>query len=114
MKHTESVSIRRLAANSILLIVVASGAAGFGLNPQQVRSESWMYNRSYYSHQLPPEVAARYPRPQSRSAYRVPELATTPGFALRGARRWNYVRLYSGNSYDTTIFRSDTFNVVPP
>lgn len=114
MKNSVSAGIRKFAVRSILLVAVASGTAGFSLNTQTVQAENWMFNRSYYSHQLPPEVAARYPRPQSRSAYRVPELATTPGFALRGARRWNYVRLYAGNSYDTTILRSDTFNVVPP
>lgn len=114
MKYSASGGIRKRIAKSILLTAVACGAAGFSLSSQQVQAENWMYNRSYYSHQLPPEVAARYPRPQSRSAYRVPELATTPGFAIRGARRWNYVRLYAGNSYDTTILRSDTFNVVPP
>jgi len=113
MRHATLSGIRKIVPKAVVLAVIV-GASTLASSGQPVQAENWMYNRSYYSHQLPPEVAANYPRPQSRSAYRVPELATTPGFALRGARRWNYVRLYSGNSYDTTILRSDTFNVVPP
>ncbi|QDT44382.1 hypothetical protein Pan241w_44910 [Gimesia alba] len=113
MKVNQSTKIRRLVTRSLFLSLL-TGTVGLGFGISRAEAESWMFNRSYYSHQLPPEVAARYPRPQSRSAYRLPQLATTPGFALKGARRWNYVRLYNGNSYDTTILRSDTFDVVSP
>lgn len=111
MKKKPSTKIKRVIAPS-LCFTLLTGFLCFGSS--RAEAEGWMYNRSYYSHQMPPEVAARYPRPESRSAYRLPQLATTPGFALKGARRWNYVRLYNGNSYDTTILRSDTFDVVSP
>ena len=113
MKLNFSSKIRRCVAKCVLLLILP-GAVSFSLGNQQAEAESWMFNRSYYSHQLPPEVAERYPRPQSRSAYRLPELATTPGFAIKGARRWNYVRMFNGNGFDTTILRSDTFDVVSP
>lgn len=98
----------------IVMLAIVTGSVGFSFGNPQANAANWAFNRSYYSHELPPEVAARYPRPQSRSAYRLPQLATTPGFALKGARRWNYVRMYNGNSYDTTIYRSDSFDVVSP
>ncbi|QDV52522.1 hypothetical protein [Gimesia fumaroli] len=113
MKVNRSIKVRRLVTRSIFLSLL-TGTIGLGFGSSRAEAENWMFNRSYYSHQLPPEVAARYPRPESRSAYRLPQLATTPGFALKGARRWNYVRLYNGSSYDTTILRSDTFDVVSP
>ncbi len=113
MKLNQSAKNRKLVAKYVILAML-TGTAGLSFGNQRAEAESWAFSRSYYSHELPPEVAARYPRPQSRSAYRVPELATTPGFAVRGSRRFNYVRLYSGNSYDTTILRSDSFNVVSP
>ena len=113
MYVNQSTKIRRLVTRSIFLSLL-TGIAGLGFGTTRAEADNWMFNRSYYSHQLPPEIAAQYPRPQSRSAYRLPELATTPGFALKGARRWNYVRLYNGNSYDNTILRSDSFDVVSP
>ncbi|MEQ8638616.1 hypothetical protein [Gimesia maris] len=113
MKFQHSAKIGK-STTRLLMLGILTATLSIGSGTQSAEAENWTFGRSYYSHELPPEVAARYPRPESRSAYRTPELATTPGFALRGARRWNYVRLYSGNSYDTTIYRSDTFNVVAP
>ncbi|WP_339727304.1 hypothetical protein [uncultured Gimesia sp.] len=113
MKVNRLTKVRRLVTRSIFLSLL-TGTVGLGFGGYRAEAESWMFNRSYYSHELPPEVAARYPRPESRSAYRLPQLATTPGFALKGARRWNYVRMYNGSGYDTTILRSDTFDVVSP
>lgn len=113
MKIKRTANIKTTVTKSVLLVIF-TGALSFGFGNTRAEAEGWMFNRSYYSHDLPPEVAARYPRPESRSAYRLPQLATTPGFALKGARRWNYVRMFNGNSYDTTILRSDTFDVVSP
>ena len=113
MKINRSGNIKRLVAKVFFLAMLA-GLAGLSFGNSRAEAESWMFSRSYYSHELPPEVAARYPRPESRSVYRLPQLATTPGFALKGARRWNYVRMFNGNSYDTTILRSDTFDIVSP
>ena len=67
-----------------------------------------MFRRSYYSHELPPSVAARYPRPRSRSAYRIP-YARGAGFAVRGGYRLNRIYLQSGNSTDTTYIYENWF-----
>lgn len=113
MKVFRSEEIRRYVTK-LLFLVMLTGGISLSFDHQRAEAENWMFRRSYYSHELPPEVAERYPRPESRSAYRIPELATTPGFALKGARRWNYVRMFNGNSYDYTLLRSDTFDVVSP
>ncbi len=113
MKVIQSDEIRS-HFTKLLFLVLVTGSINLSFVCQRAEAENWMFKRSYYSHELPPEVAERYPRPESRSAYRLPELATTPGFALKGARRWNYVRMFNGNSYDYTILRSDTFDVVSP
>lgn len=111
LKRTANI---KTTVTKLVMLAILTGSLSFGFGNTRAEAEGWMFNRSYYSHDLPPEVAARYPRPESRSAYRLPQLATTPGFALKGARRWNYVRMFNGNSYDTTILRSDTFDVVSP
>lgn len=95
----------RVAASVIAgaaLIVLAADAPA--------HAAGWMFEPSYYSHALPPEVAAVYPQPESRSAYRRPWAATQPGAAIRGAWRYNRVQLRSGNSLDTLIIREDWFN----
>jgi len=72
------------------------------------QAADWMFQRSYFSHELPPSIAARYPRPSSRSAYRIP-YARGNGFAVRGGYRFNRIYLQSGNSTDTTYIREDWF-----
>jgi hypothetical protein len=113
MNVNRSGNNKRLVAK-VFLLAMLTGLAGLSFGSSCAEAEGWMFSRSYYSHQLPPEVAERYPRPESRSTYRLPQLATTPGFTLKGARRWNYIRMFNGNSYETTILRSDTFDVVSP
>ena len=93
------------------LTVLAIGVlAGWAILPAPVQAEDWMFNRSYYSHHVPAEIAAQYPRPESRSAYRKPYVGTQPGFAVRGGYRTRVMRMQSGNSYDTTIFREGWFD----
>ncbi len=113
MNVNQSADIKR-SVIKLMMLAIVTGSVSLGFGNPQADAADWAFSRSYYSHDLPPEVAARYPRPQSRSAYRLPQLATTPGFALKGVRRWNYVRMFNGNSFDTTILRSDTFDVVSP
>jgi len=71
--------------------------------PETIDASDWMFRRSYYSHQLPPDVAATSPKPESRSAYR--RAVVPPGIAVRGGYRWNRIFLRSGQSTDTTIIR---------
>jgi len=87
---------------AICLTFVALSAA----TPMQ--AEDWMFRRSYFSHELPPSIAARYPRPASRSAYRIP-YARGDGFAVRGGYRINRIYLQSGNSTDTTYIYENWF-----
>ncbi|MEX0717687.1 MAG: hypothetical protein WD066_13925 [Planctomycetaceae bacterium] len=82
-------------------------------NLPTAEAAGWMFEPSYYSHELPPEVAAEHPRPVSRSAYRRAWAATQPGAAIRGAWRFNRVQMRSGNSVDTLIIREDWFNERP-
>lgn len=83
------------------------------LQTSRLSAGDWMFQRSYYSHDIPPELESRYPRPISRSAYRRAVLPLTPGFAVRHAHRYNRVYLRSGNSSDVTILRDDWFQVRP-
>jgi hypothetical protein len=104
LEHTTS---RRLS-----LLGVAVWLALLTL-PVAASAEDWMFRRSYFSHALPPEVAAQYPRPESRSAYRPAVVSYGPGFAIRGGTRINRIFMRSGQSTDLTIIRQDWFDVRP-
>ncbi len=80
---------------------------GMLISTNSASAAEWMFERSYFSHALPPEVQAQYPVPESRSAYRQAARGTTPGFAMRGVQRWKWTTMRSGNSYDTTLYRSN-------
>jgi len=73
----------------------------------------WMFRRSYYSHKVPPELEATYPRPTSRSAYRRPYIRRNAGFSVRGGYRYNRIFLRSGTSTDLTVIREDWFEHRP-
>ena len=80
---------------------------------ERCRSSDWVFRRSYFSHDVPPELAAAYPTPVSYSAYRPAIVSPYPGFAINGVRRFNRVLIQSGNSLDYTIQRSDSFRIQP-
>ncbi|VAX41169.1 hypothetical protein MNBD_PLANCTO02-726 [hydrothermal vent metagenome] len=80
---------------------------GMLVGENSVSAAEWMFERSYFSHALPPEVQAQYPQPVSRSAYRQAARGTTPGFAVRGVSRWKWTTMRSGQSTDTTLYRQD-------
>lgn len=90
-------------------VIAAAGAC----SPSPASAEDWMFARSYFSHALPEGVVDDLPVPQSRSAYRRPYVGNRPGFSIRGGYRFNRVQLRSGNSFDTTVLRSDWFEVYP-
>ena len=80
---------------------------------ERCNSSDWVFRRSYFSHDVPPELAAAYPTPVSYSAYRPAIVSPYPGFAINGVRRFNRVLIQSGNSLDYTILRSDSFRIQP-
>ena len=98
--------ISLLAGGLCLFVLTAVQAA-------EVRADHWMFRRSYYSHAVPPEIEAHYPRPTSRSAYRRALVGTSPGFAIRGGYRYNHIVLSSGRSTDVTVIREEWFNWRP-
>ena len=76
-------------------------------------ADGWMFRRSYFSHELPREVAETLPRPESRSAYRPAVVNYGPGFAIRGGYRINRIFIRSGQSTDLTVIRQDWFDIRP-
>jgi len=78
-----------------------------------VQADGWMFRRSYDSHDVPPEVADSFPRPESRSAYRPARVSYGPGFAIRGGYRINRIFMRSGQSTDLTVIRQDWFDIRP-
>jgi hypothetical protein len=72
-----------------------------------------MFRRSYFSHEVPPDLAKTMPRPTSRSAYRRAMIHTSPGFAIRGGYRFNTIIMRSGNSTDVTVTRENWYNIRP-
>lgn len=99
-----SARLRRLAGLTLLLLPFI---------PETSHAADWMYRRSYYSHQLPPEAQAYYPQPEMRSALRRPFVGMTPGFAARGGYRINRILLRSGNSTDLTVIYNDWYQLQP-
>jgi hypothetical protein len=102
-------SITRLAAT--LVVVVAMGEST--IRSASADDRGWTFRRSYFSHVMPPEIQARYPVPESRSAYRRPLVNLSPGFGVRGSYRYNPIEIYDGRSMDVEIYRSFWFQTDP-
>jgi hypothetical protein len=98
-------SARTLTALSALTFAAAT--------PAPADAADWVFQRSYFSHAIPPELADRSPVPISYSAYRPAIVSPYPGFAINGVRRFNRVLIQNGNSLDYTILRSDQFRLQP-
>ena len=99
-------SIPRLAAALCGLACLLAAAA-------PAEAGDWMFRRSYYTHDLPPEVARHYPQPQSRSAYRPAIAGNTPGLSIRGGYRFNRIFLSGPAATDITIYREDWYELEP-
>ncbi len=100
--------LTRLAVTLAIALI-----AGLVANSSASADESWMYRRSYFSHVLPPQIQARYPVPESRSAYRRPYVNLSPGFGVRGSYRYNPIQIYDGQSTDVEIYRQFWFQTEP-
>ena len=72
-------------------------------SPAEVNAENWVFHRSYFSHQLSPEMAATAPMPVNRSAYRIPTKPYNTGGTVRWSWRSNRINLSSGSSHDTQV-----------
>jgi hypothetical protein len=86
-----------------VVVLVAAGLSAFAVRPAAADDTGWVFRRSYFSHVLPPQVQARYPVPESRSAYRLPLVDVYPGFSVQGVQRYNTILMDQGN--DVTIYR---------
>jgi hypothetical protein len=95
-------------------LLVTAGLSAFSASPALGGDDSWVFRRSYFSHVLPPQIQARYPVPESRSAYRLPLVDTYPGVSVQGVQRYNTIILgYGPNGSDTTIYRQFWLQVKP-
>jgi len=102
-------SMARLTA----ALAVVIGICEFATNRALADDQGWMFRRSYFSHVLPPEIQARYPVPESRSAYRRPLVNLSPGFGVRGSYRYNPIEIFDGRSTDVEIYRQFWFQTEP-
>ena len=102
----------------LLILFVLGLVSSFDVSESS--ANDWMFRSSYYSHSPSPELLAAqeqapeqfvppYPQPVPRSAYRPAHAQLGPGFAVRSKYRFNVYRLWTGRSYDTTIFRNFSF-----
>jgi hypothetical protein len=95
-------------------LLVAAGLSAIAASPAAADDDNWVFRRSYFSHVLPPEIQARYPVPESRSAYRLPLVDIYPGVSVQGVYRYNTIQLGNGpNGTDTTIYRQYWLQVKP-
>jgi hypothetical protein len=108
-RSKEFASLARLTATLAAVI----GLCQFANNGAAADDQGWMFRRSYFSHVLPPEIQARYPVPESRSAYRRPLVNLAPGFGVRGSYRYNPIEIFDGRSTDVEIYRSFWFQTEP-
>jgi hypothetical protein len=92
-------------------LLVTAGLSAFATNSASADDRGWMFRRSYFSHVLPPEVQARYPVPESRSAYRLPLVDIYPGVSVQGVQRYNTILMDHGN--DVMIYRQFWLQVKP-
>jgi hypothetical protein len=102
-------SSARVTAVLAVAIAICHGATGSAAADDQ----GWMFRRSYFSHVLPPEIQARYPVPESRSAYRRPLVNLSPGYGVRGSYRYNPIEIFDGRSTDVEIYRQFWFQTEP-
>lgn len=107
------VSTRRLPIGKWAFVAVCLLGFVICADDSACHANEWLFRKSYYSHNLPPEVRKEFPRPPSRSAYRHAYAGTGTGFAIRGVSRWNYIRTGTGGNADVTLYRQNWFQIQP-
>lgn len=97
----------------------------FFVGAMPAEGSDWMFRQSWFSdgatmvqldgNGVPPGVTCLAPQgmPNPRSAYRPAIPQRGPGFSIRSKYRFNYYRLNSGQSFDTTIYREFSFEASP-
>lgn len=100
------------------IIATAVFASCLTISAAPAESSDWAFRRSWFTdapawspdngHILPPGSV-----PRSRSAYRPAIPQQGPGFAVRTKYRYNYYRLFNGQSWDTTVYREFSFQETP-
>lgn len=88
------------------LFVAASLAA-----PAAAGAADWAFAPSYFSHTDSP--GSRGMPVQTRSAYRRAYIHAQPHFAIRGQRRFDNFMIRSGASFDRTLIREDSVDLLP-
>jgi len=101
----------RLNRRWYVAVLVLGMVSGF-LGSNATEAADWMFRRSYYSHHVPADQEADYPRPYSRSAYR--RAVVPPGVSIRGEYRRNTMILQNRNSTDYRIQRHNWFQFYTP
>ena len=86
------------------------GVAGALAVHDDARASDWVFQRSYYSHADSPGYTAGI-APHSRSAYRKSYWHSRQYWSIRSTYRYNPVRIFNGQSYDTTIYRQYSYDV---
>jgi hypothetical protein len=89
----------RLIEMTICLLL---GLAALDATAPQAAAD-WRFQRSYFSHRMPPDYYTYVDLPRSRSAYRPAYPNPLPGFSAQGGFRFNRIQINSGTSSDTTI-----------
>lgn len=109
-----------LAALMLLAMPIAASADDpccpprYASAAQPSQPTHWMFQRSYYSHELAPEAWADPNLPSVRSAYRIPTTGNNPGIAFESRYRVNTFVLRNGrNSFDVQVRRSGGVEIRP-
>src|SRR5580704_9822609 len=118
LAHASSSDAMQARTNKLVIrltatLALALAAGLFASGSASADEQGWMYRRSYFSHVLPPQIQARYPVPEGRSAYRRPLVNLAPGFGVRGSYRYNPIEIFDGRSTDVEIYRSFWFQTEP-
>jgi hypothetical protein len=106
-------SFKRVFLKGLFCLIPAVLFLGIMQPARPLEASEWMFQQSYFSHNLPAEVAEMYPQPESRYAYRRAYANFAPGVSVRGEYRYNTIILRNGNSTDVTVYREDWFQFQP-
>lgn len=93
-------------------LLIAAAAMMFLSQAATAEANDWMFRRSWFSHRQA-EGEPQMDAPRSRGAVRRAVPQRGPGFAVRGAYRYNVYRIQSGRSFDTTIYREFRYEETP-